>query len=350
MVGMSPSRDGEHERREVLVTWPDYDVDADGLGKSLASAGLTVRLEPKHGARSPAGMRELVAGAAGAIVSTDPFDADVLAACTSLRVIARVGIGVDSIDLEAATRCGIAVTVTPGANEETVADHTVALMLAALRRICEHDAGVRRGEWNRTGPHTPWVLSRRTVGIVGYGRIGQLVAQRLRGFDVDVLVHDPAQAGDNEVDVVSLPTLLGTADLVSLHVPLVPSTSSLIGAGELALMRPDAILVNTARGGVVDEAALIDALEHRRIAGAALDVFDHEPPRDSRLLALPNVVLSPHNAGLSVESIREMTRRATASVIDVLAGRTPAHLANPELLDGGPAPAAERVALDRTKT
>lgn len=318
---------------EVLVTWPHYDGEADGLGKSLADAGLTIRLEPKHGARSRARVRELASEAVAAIVSTDPFDADVLATCRSLRVIARVGIGVDSIDLDAATRQGIAVTVTPGANEDTVADHTVGLMLATLRRICEHDAGVRRGEWNRTGPHTPWTLNGRTVGLVGFGRVGQLVAQRLRGFDVAVLAHDSACVHRDGAELVALDTLLRTADLVSLHVPLVPSTTSLIGERELALMRPDAILVNTARGGVVDEAAMVDALEQRRLAGAALDVFEEEPPHDSRLLALSNVVLSPHNAGLSVESVKEMTRRATASVIDVLSGRVPEHLANPAVFD-----------------
>src|SRR5690242_18014638 len=128
---------------EVLVTWPDYDLDAPALGGALAAAGLSVRLEPKRGRRDPAELRRIAAGAVGAIVSTDPFDEETLDACPSMRVIARVGIGVDSVDLAAATRRGIAVTVTPGANEDTVADHAVALMLASVRRICEHDDSVR---------------------------------------------------------------------------------------------------------------------------------------------------------------------------------------------------------------
>src|SRR4051812_41038743 len=169
---------------EVLVTWPDYDLDAHGLGGALAEAGLEIRLEPKRGRRDSVEMRSIAAGAAAAIVSTDPFDAEILDACPGLRVIARVGIGVDSIDLEAATRRGVAVTVTPGANEETVADHTLALMLAAVRRVCEHDASVRAGAWNRTGTHTPWTLSGSTVGLVGYGKIGRAVEQRLQGFGV----------------------------------------------------------------------------------------------------------------------------------------------------------------------
>lgn len=317
---------------EVVVTWPDYDPDGQHLGRALRRAGLTVRLEAKRGARSPSQMRALLDGAVAAIVSTDPFDAGVLAASPDLRVIARVGVGVDSIDIDAATAHGVAVTITPGANEATVADHTVALMLAALRRVCEHDAGVRQGDWNRTGRHTPWLLSGSTVGLVGFGQIGRSVARRLGGFDVRVLVTDPVAPKDRAVEAVSLDALLAASDVVSLHAPLLPSTRRLIGARELALMRPTAILVNTARGEVVDEAALVDALERGRLRAAALDVFEREPPRSSRLLSLPNVVLSPHNAGLSIPSIEEMTRRATSSVIEVLRGRAPEHLANPQVL------------------
>jgi phosphoglycerate dehydrogenase-like enzyme len=332
MSSVETSSAGRQGTGEVLVTWPDYDVDGAGLGASLAEAGLRMRLEPKHGARTVTEMRGLLAGAAGAIVSTDPFDADLLVVCRDLRVIARVGVGVDSIDIDAATNCGVAVTVTPGANEETVADHTVALMLAALRRVCEHDAGVRRGEWNRTGAHTPWNLHGSTVGLVGFGRIGRLVARRLRGFDVEIVVCDPDVVGAGDVVPVTLEELLGRSQVVSLHAPLLPQTDGLIGRAELEQMRPEAVLVNTARGAIVDERALLEALESGRIRAAALDVFENEPPRLDGLRALDNVVLSPHNAGLSVESVSEMTRRATTSVIDVLSGHRPADLANPEVL------------------
>jgi phosphoglycerate dehydrogenase-like enzyme len=316
-----------------VVTWPDYDPHGEHLGGALKRAGLTVRLEPKRGVRSADDVRRLVDRAVAAIVSTDPFDSSVLAASVNLRVIARVGIGVDSIDLDAATARGVAVTVTPGANEAVVADHTLALMLAALRRICEHDAAVREGAWPRTGQHAAWQLSATTVGLVGFGQIGRRIATRLRGFDVRVLVADPIPLHREAVEVVSLDELLSTSDVVSLHVPLLPTTRGLIGARELALMRSDAILVNTARGGLVDESALVRALERGQIRAAALDVFEDEPPRESRLLTLRNVVLSPHNAGLSVLSIAEMTRRATASVLEILGGRTPEHLANPAVLE-----------------
>lgn len=328
----------------MLITWPDYDVEDARLGRALRNAGLRIRLAPKRGARTATELRSLLPGAAAAIVSTDPFDAAAFRDHPALRVVARVGVGVDSIDLGAATAAGVAITVTPGANDHTVADHAVALMLACLRRVVEHDGGVRRGGWDRTGGHTPWLLTGATVGLVGYGRIGRLVAERLRGFGARILVTDPAAAPDAGEEDVELAELLAAADVVSLHAPLLPSTRLLIGAAELRRMRPTAILVNTARGAVVDEAALAGALARGELRGAALDVFAHEPPDPSSpLLALPNVVLSPHIAGLSEQSIEQMLSRATASVLDVLAGRTPADLANPEVLDRAglrPAPVA----------
>jgi len=332
MVGDGQGAHGDGER-DVLVTWPDYDLSHELIGGALVAHGLRPRVEPKRGARSPVELRALVPGTVGAIVSTDPFTAEVLAAAPSLRVIARVGVGIDSIDLAAATARGIAVTITPGANEATVADHCVAMMLGIVRRLAEHDAGVRRGEWNRTGPYTPSALNGVTVGLIGYGSIGRLVAERLRGFGVRLLAYDPQAAPDGVMQLVGLDELLRGAHVVSLHVPLLPATRHLIGARELALMQPGAVLVNTARGGVVDEAALLDALEQGRLGGAALDVFEHEPPCSAELLALPNVLLSPHIAGLSDQSVHEMTCRATASVIDVLEGRAPAHLANPAVLE-----------------
>lgn len=327
-----PAPNFQEIRPEVVVTWPDFDVSEAGPGDSLAAAGLAVRLEPKRRARTPRQLARIVDRAAGAIVSTDPFDASVFDACPRLRVIARVGVGTDSIDLAAATERGVAVTITPGANEPTVADHAVGMMLAVLRRIVELDASVRRGEWNRTGSHTPWTLSGATVGLVGYGRTGRLVAKRLHGFGVRLLVNDPIDPRDSSVERVSLGDLMTRSDVVSIHVPLTAETQDLIGKRELGRMRPSAVIVNCARGGVVDETALTHALVSGRLRGAALDVFEEEPPRSPRLFRLPNVVLSPHNAGLSIASVSEMTHRATASVVEVLAGEIPENLANPEVL------------------
>jgi len=325
MKGAPPSRG------TVVVTWPDFRPDDPETGVRLRAAGLELCLAPKLGPRSPADVAALVGDAVAAIVSTDPFDAGVFRAARQLRVVARVGVGFDSIDVDAATAAGVAVTTTPGANESTVADHTVGLMLSALRRIVEHDRSVRRGEWNRTGPHVPWDLAGATVGLVGFGAIGRRVAQRLRGFVPRLLVCDPALEQDAELDGaerVNLRELLARAEVVSLHAPLGPATRRLIGAEELAQMRPDAILVNTSRGGLVDEASLVDALERGRLRAAALDVFEDEPPRSARLRGLPNVVLTPHMGGVSERSVAEMTRRAVDAVLAALDGRAPEGLVN----------------------
>jgi phosphoglycerate dehydrogenase-like enzyme len=335
---MNLDQDLRGSRPEVLVTWPDYSLEEADLGAALVGAGADVRVEPKLGARTAADTLRIVGPrTVGAIVSTDPFRADLFAERPALRVIARVGVGTDSIDLEAATAAGVAVAITPGANEATVADHTVALMLAVQRRICEHDAGVRAGRWERVGDFTPWTLSGSTVGLIGYGRIGRLVARRLSGFDIDLLTHDPVQRDEGSRHC-GLDELLESADVVSLHVPLTAATTGLIGTRELSLMRPDSILINTARGGVVDEAALIAALDSGAIRAAGVDVFEEEPPQ-AGLAIRSDVVLSPHNAGISVSSVREMTLRATKSVLKVLAGRAPEDLANPGVLDTFRAPA-----------
>ena len=176
----------------VLITWPDYDRTGHDTGRRLVAAGCALRFAPKVSSRSPADLIALLDDVAAAIVSTDPFDADVLAGARSLRVIARIGVGTDSIDVEAATRHGVAVCTTPGANASSTADHAVALMLAALRRITEYDAGIRAARWARTGEATPWELNRATVGLVGFGAIGRLVRRRLSGFRTQVLVCDPA--------------------------------------------------------------------------------------------------------------------------------------------------------------
>lgn len=319
---------------EVLVTWPGYEIEGASTGARLRAAGLRTRIAPKTGARTPREVARLAAGAVGAIVSTDPFDESVFAAAPGLRVVARVGVGTDSIDLDAATAAGAVVTVTPGANQETAADHALALILASLRRIVEHDASVRRGEWSRTGTLTPWELHGATVGIVGFGKIGRAVCRRLAGFGVEVLVADPALPSADGLRVVALGELLRRADVVTLHVPLDARTRGLIGAPELAAMRADAVLVNTARGGLVDEAALVAALDAGRLRAVALDVFEDEPAVSPALLARSNVTVTPHIGGLSDRSIARMTEQATESVLAVLAGRPDrASIANPAVLE-----------------
>ncbi|HEY4610884.1 MAG TPA: NAD(P)-dependent oxidoreductase, partial [Ilumatobacteraceae bacterium] len=230
----------------VLVTFPDYDVEAPDHGGAFTAAGIRMRIAAKRGARSTDELLALCHDASGAIASTDPFTREVLRDSPNLRVIARMGVGVDTIDVAAATEMGVAIVTTPGANDESVADHTLAMILAMLRRIRSNDVSVRAGEWNRTGPHTPLQLTGSTVGLVGFGRIGQQVARRLDGFDVEVLVSDPV-LGDSDPRAVGLGELLARSDIVSLHCPLIPATHHLIDAAALSLMQPHAILVNTAR-------------------------------------------------------------------------------------------------------
>lgn len=320
----------------VLVTWPSYDPTDPRTGARLDAAGLKLRLAPKLGTRTHDEVRDLARDAVAAIVSTDPFDAGVFAAAPRLRVVARVGVGVDSIDVAAATEAGVLVTTTPGDNEVTVADHTLALMLAAVRRVPEHDASVRRGEWDRAGGLTGAEMTGAVVGLVGFGRIAQRVARRLRGFDVTLLACDPAHDHQDGVELVELPELLARSEVVSLHVPLDADTEQMIGAAEIALMRPGAVLVNTARGGLVDEGALADALRSGALRAAALDVFADEPPASSPLTDLPNVVLSPHVAGLSHLSMARMLQTATSCVLDALGGEVPHGLVNHAALERRP--------------
>jgi phosphoglycerate dehydrogenase-like enzyme len=313
----------------VLVTWPDFPKNT---AARLRAAGLRLRRAPKHGARSPHELVELARGCAAAIVSTDPFTADVLGALPGLRLIARVGVGVDSIDLAAASARGVRVTAARGTNEHAVADYTLGAMLAVLRRIAAHDAAVRRGEWERTGERVGADLHGKTVGLVGLGRVGSLVARRLAGFDVAVVAYDPAGGGVAGVRRVTLDDLLRAADVVSIHAPLTPATRNLIDARAIAAMKAGAVLVNAARGGIVDERALAAALAEGRLGGAALDVFEREPPDGSPLLSLAErTLLTPHIAGLSGEAIAAMVEHAAAAVLAWAQGRRPDGVVNPPL-------------------
>jgi phosphoglycerate dehydrogenase-like enzyme len=320
----------------VVVTWVGFDFADPECGGAFAARGLATRFAPRERDRTPAEMAALVGDAVAVIADADPYDRAVLEGAPDLRVIARVGVGLDGIDLEAASALGVAVTITPGLNTETVADHALALMLAATRRVVEHDAGVRRGQWRRVGPMAPWDLHGRTVGVVGYGSIGRAVARRLAGFEVRILVCDPEREQADGLELTSVEDLLARSDLISLHCPLTPATRGLIGARALGLMRPGAILVNTSRGGLVDEEALLGALSSGRLRAAGLDVFAAEPPPSPRLRALPNVVLSPHIGGVSVDSNANMTRQAVRSALAVLRGEAPEGLVNPDALLAAP--------------
>lgn len=276
-----------------------------------------------------------------AVVSqlTDKFTAPVLDRLAGVRIIANVAVGYDNIDVGAATHRGILVTNTPDVLTDTTADFAFTLLLAAARRVVEGHQYVHSGQW------TKWRIDllvgqdvhHRTLGIFGMGRIGQAVAQRATGFGMRILYHDTRRAPDEVetrlgLEFVPRELLLRESDFISLHVPLSADTRHLIGAGELRMMKKTAILVNTSRGPVVDEAALAEALQQGVIAGAGLDVFENEPQVHPLLLQLQNVVLAPHIASASVDTRRKMSMMAVENAVAALEGRRPPNLLNPEAL------------------
>jgi glyoxylate reductase len=269
---------------------------------------------------------------------TDKFSAAVLDRLPNLKVISNVAVGFDNIDIPAATARKILVTNTPEVLTDTTADFAFTLMLAAARRVVEGEALVRSGQWRqwRIDLLCGYDVHHRTIGIVGMGRIGQAVAQRARGFSMRILYHDAVRAPaaverELELQFVPLDELLAESDFISLHVPLLPETRHFIGAAQLARMKKTAILVNTSRGPVVDEAALARALATGQIAGAGLDVYEREPEVAPDLLALKNVVLAPHIASASIETRTRMCLMAAENVVAALAGRRPPNLVNPEI-------------------
>ncbi len=299
----------------------DYEETDDGL----TAAQLRERLRGKQ-----------------AVVSqlTDRFSAEVIENLEGIRVIANVAVGFDNVDVPAATKAGILVTNTPDVLTDTTADLAFALLLATARRVVEADHYLRDGKWKK------WSIDllvgqdvhHRTLGIVGLGRIGQAVARRGRGFSMKVLYSDAVRARreieqELEASWVPLDRLLRESDFVSLHVPLSDATRRLIGRDELRLMKPTAVLVNTSRGPVVDEAALAEALRQNVIAGAGLDVFEQEPRVHPSLLSLPQVVLTPHIGSASVHTRRSMSMMAVENAVAALEGNRPPNLVNPGLWD-----------------
>lgn len=250
-----------------------------------------------------------------------------------LRVIARMGVGYDAIDLKAAGDVGTLVTIVPGTNHHSVAETTIALVIGVYRGFPERDREVRGGVWRR---QALFRLAGRTLGLVGLGRIGQAVVPRAVGLGLNVIAYDPlpneAFANLHGVKLCSLDDLLSEADIVSLHLPCTPETTNLIDARAIGRMKQGSVLVNTSRGGLVDEEALADALASRKLMGAGLDVFKTEPlPLTSPLLKLDNVLLSPHMGGLDFESQRDMSTMAAQCIVDLYQGRWPEGcVVNPE--------------------
>lgn len=262
---------------------------------------------------------EFLAGVDGAIIGVVPMTAHVLENAPGLRVVSAHGVGVDHIDLEAATRLGVIIANCPGANDQAVADLTIGLMVSIARQIPPVDRDVRDGKWGRYEGSELW---KKTLGLIGLGRIGRGVAKRASGFDMQVLAYDPyideKQAEAIGVRMTSLAEVIGSADFLSLHATLTEETRHLIGKGELEQMKSSAFLINTARGGLVDEEALYTALVEGKLAGAALDAFTAEPPVGSPLLELRNVVVTPHIGAHTKEAIERVGVLAAQNVVQAL--------------------------------
>jgi D-3-phosphoglycerate dehydrogenase len=312
----------------VVITDCDHPTTAPEEEVLAGRAALVV-----HRRHDPAGLVDICRDADGIITQYGAFTPSVLGALPRCRVIARYGVGVDTVDLAAATARGIVVANVPDYGTEEVSTHAIALVLALHRRLLRFDRAVKGGVWDfAVGAPIPR-LSGLTLGVIGFGRIGSTVAHRLHAFGLTVVASDPyVTAFPDWVKPLPLDDLLAVSDVVSIHCPLTPETHHLLDERALRRLKPTAILVNTARGGIVDTAALARTLAEGRIAGAGIDVLEHEPlPADHPLASLDNVLLTPHAAFYSEGSILELKRKVARAVLDVLEGRRPASVVNPEV-------------------
>ena len=317
-------------RFRVAVTARSFGEGCDEPYAILRAAGCEVYKSSLDRPLNSAELAAFIKDADALIAGNDQVDAAAINAAPRLKVISRYGVGLDNYDLAAATARGVVVTNTPGTNDNSVADLTFALLLALARGIPRANELVKGGRWRRVLGDEIWG---KTLGIIGLGRIGRGVAQRANGFDMAVLgcdvVRDAKWAEANHVAFVDLDELLHRSDFVSVHVPRLPATAGLIGRRELGLMKPTAYVINTARGGIIDEEALFEALTTGRIAGAGLDVLEHEPDTGSPLTKLDNVIVTAHIGGYTRDAVRNMGVLAARNVVDVLTGAGSRYRVNP---------------------
>lgn len=301
---------------KVLTTPRSYGKTDPSLFTMLEQAGLEVVKNETGSILDREGMKRLLADCDGVIVGVDPLDAEVMAAAPKLKAIAKYGVGVDNIDLDAAKARDIKVSRTVGANSEAVADYAMTLILAVARKAVAIDSGCRKGNWKKI---TTRDVSGAVLGLLGLGAIGRHVARRAQGFGMTVLAYDPfwdeEYAKANNITRAEPEEIYKRADFISLHLPLNDETRGCIGAEQIAMMKPDAVIINTARGGLIDESALLDALEENRIYGAGIDAFAQEPPEDKRWFSLDNVVLGSHCAASTTGATINMGRMATENLI-----------------------------------
>ena len=305
----------------------------------LVKAGFEVVDPSSDGKMTEEGLLTALPACDAIIAGGETISAAVIAASPKLRAIARTGVGYDAVDLEAAKAGKVVVTITPGANQDAVAEQAFALLLALTKDLLAHDRAIRAGAWTRSP--LPRAIRGRTLGIVGLGRIGRAVATRALAFGMPVLAYEPV--GDHSafcskrgIEQVEFGDLLARSDVVSLHLPLVEETRKLFDASVFGRMKPGSILINTSRGGLVSEPDLVAALRSGHLAGAGLDVFDREPPpADHDLWSLPNVVLTPHMAGVDEVAMADMAEMAARCLVELHRGEWPTEcVVNPEVATG----------------
>lgn len=309
----------------LLVTPTSYAKNDPRLLSELRSLVREVIVNETGRPLTSSEVAELLPGCDGYIAGLDVIDRQALRAADRLRVISRYGVGLDNVDLRAAAEKNIVVTYTPGANSVSVAELTLGLLLALARRIPQAAQATRGGEWPRW---SGTCLEGKTIGLLGLGAVGKQVARRLAGFDCRILAYDTIPdvsfALAHQVELVPLEMVISQADFISLHLPLLPETRALVNAEFLARMKPGTFLINTARGELIDEAALLHALHRGHLAGAALDVFAQEPPaEDNSLLGLPNVIVTPHSGSHTDGATNAMGWMALHDCLAVLRGEAP---------------------------
>lgn len=319
----------------VLVNCPNFQGRHIAFLDRLSEAGIDIVLNDTGRVLSEDELIARMPGVFATIAHGEIYSERVFANSTDLCIVARYGVGHDRVDVASATRHGVIVAMAYGTNHESVADYAFALAIALSCNILDHHRMVVEGAWRFSLHHGMWGS---TVGLIGLGRIGKAMARRCQGFLMPVLAYDPAadraHATEAGITLTTLDELLERADIVSLHLPLLPSTRHIIGARELGLMKPSAIIVNTARGGLIDEAALAAALQNGRLAGAGLDTFEQEPPLGSPLLSLSNVIVSPHTAASDLRTEGLMGNLCVDHILAVWNGARPATecVLNPETL------------------
>jgi D-3-phosphoglycerate dehydrogenase len=317
---------------EILSTSPTFGYYALEPVEYLQNHDCKIELVPQNRKISEAELIGKIARYDAMIVGIETITDKAIQAAQRLKIIAKHGAGVDNIDVAAATGKGIALMSAPGANSDAVADLTVGLFLALAREISSADRSVRGGDWPRI---VGTQFNGKVLGIIGLGQIGKKVARRAQGFDMKILAYDVAKdetfAREWGVDYVTLDEVLRKSDFVSIHIPLGPSTRRMIGQRELSLMKREAFLVNISRGDIVDEKALYHSLKESAIRGAALDVFQHEPPEGSPLFMMDNVIATPHMGAYTMEALRDTGMICARGIVEILQGRRPQNVINQEV-------------------